>query len=58
VVPGDSFGLQPTRNSDGSTSYAAGERASRCVRLCFAVPEERLAEGVDRLADFISSRTG
>jgi aspartate aminotransferase len=58
VVPGDSFGLQPTWHADGTTTFAAGERAQRCVRLCFAVPEARLDEGVRRIAAFIRSRTG
>jgi aspartate aminotransferase len=57
VVPGDSFGLQPTLHGDGTTTFAAGERARRCVRLCFAVPEDRLREGVKRIAEFIQSRT-
>nr|MDQ3023153.1 hypothetical protein [bacterium] len=57
VVPGDSFGLQPTRHSDGSTTFAAGERSRRCVRLCFAVPEVRLREGVRRIASFIMARS-
>jgi aspartate aminotransferase len=57
VVPGDSFGLQPTRHADGTTTFAAGERAQRCVRLCFAVPEECLREGVKRIAQFIQART-
>jgi aspartate/methionine/tyrosine aminotransferase len=57
VVPGDSFGLQPTWHPDGTTTFAAGERAQRCVRLCFAVPEARLDEGVKRIAAFIRSRT-
>jgi arginine:pyruvate transaminase len=57
VVAGDSFGLQPTAHSDGTTSFASGERARRCVRLCFAVPEPRLREGVSRIAQFIRARS-
>jgi len=57
VVPGDSFGLQPTQQADGTLTFAAGERARRCVRLCFAVPEARMAEGVRRIAGFIKTKT-
>jgi aspartate aminotransferase len=58
VVPGDSFGLQPTHHADGTTTFAAGERSRRCVRLCFAVPEARLVEGVQRIAGFIRDVRG
>src|SRR5439155_10608750 len=48
VVPGSSFGLQPVANPGGGTSFTSGARAARCVRLCFALPEERLREGARR----------
>jgi aspartate aminotransferase len=57
VVPGSGFGLQPTFHEDGRVTFAPGERSARCVRLCFAVAEERLREGVKRMARFIASHT-
>jgi aspartate/methionine/tyrosine aminotransferase len=54
VVPGAGFGLQPSYSAEGRVSFAPGVHAARCFRLCFAVPEERLKLGVERLKGFIS----
>ena len=55
VVPGSGFGLHPEYLPGGRMRFAALPRASNCVRVCFAVPEDRLLEGVTRLAQFIRS---
>ncbi|MCH7472761.1 pyridoxal phosphate-dependent aminotransferase [bacterium] len=55
VVPGSGFGLVPEHTGKGDVSFAPNELASRCVRLCFAVPEERLRQGVERMVRFIAS---
>ena len=54
VVPGSGFGLQPHPNSDGYWTFTNNELASRCIRLCFALPAELLQEGVERIARFIA----
>jgi len=54
VVPGSGFGLVPKRDAQGRLSFTPNELARRCVRICFAVPEARLREGVARMASFIA----
>lgn len=54
VVPGSGFGLVPTRRGGGRLSFKPNEIASRCIRVCFAVPVEDLKEGLHRLTSFIT----
>ncbi|HUG44590.1 MAG TPA: pyridoxal phosphate-dependent aminotransferase [Acidobacteriota bacterium] len=56
VVPGRGFGLVPTTGEKGGLQFEASSMAERCVRLCFAVPEELLREGVSRFASFFLRR--
>jgi aspartate/methionine/tyrosine aminotransferase len=58
VVPGSGFGLQPLKPEADGPGFRPSELAARCIRLCFARPEQDLAEGVIRLAGFISSQRG
>jgi aspartate aminotransferase len=53
VVPGSGFGLVPQRIA-GGTTFVANERARRCVRICFAVAETELREGIARIAAFVA----
>jgi len=53
VVPGSGFGLVPTHDRSGGLAYSPGEVASRCVRVCFAIQESDLREGVTRLGRFV-----
>ena len=46
-------GASTTYHPDGSLSFSPGERSAHCVRLCFATAEDRLREGVRRIAEFI-----
>jgi aspartate/methionine/tyrosine aminotransferase len=55
VVPGSGFGLQPEVLSGGRLHFTPHSLANVCVRICFAVPEERLREGITRLAAFIAA---
>ena len=54
VVPGSGFGLQPQQLPDGRLQFKPHAMANSCVRLCFAVPEAQLREGVKRLGAFIA----
>ncbi len=54
VVPGSGFGLTPTVKPDGRWTFASNDLATRCIRLCFGLPAELLAEGVERMARFIA----
>lgn len=56
VVPGSGFGLQPQALAGGHLRFTPLAVANSCVRICFAVPEDRLREGVTRFASFISSQ--
>jgi aspartate/methionine/tyrosine aminotransferase len=58
VVPGSGFGLAPEYQPDGRVVFEPNDLARRCVRLCFGVPEELLAEGVKRMAAFIKRHGG
>ncbi len=53
VVPGSGFGLHPIDWVGGELRFNAAPRADRCVRICFAVPEEALREGIPRVAKFL-----
>ncbi len=53
VVPGSGFGLHPRSDPAGGVRFEAAPRADRCVRICFAVPEEALRKGIPRLAEFL-----
>ncbi len=55
IVPGAGFGLQPSYDASGRPSFAPGAHAASGFRLCFAVPEQRLRLGVERLRAFIAS---
>lgn len=55
VIPGSGFGLQPEELSGGRLHFTPHHLANVCVRICFAVPEHRLREGISRLAAFIAA---
>jgi aminotransferase len=57
VVPGNSFGLRLVE-AGGQPAFTASSLARRYVRLCFAVPEDRLRQGLKRLAAFYHDRAG
>ncbi len=57
VVPGRGFGLIPTTGEKGILQFDASPVADHCVRLCFAIPEDQLREGVARFAKFFLQRT-
>jgi len=54
VVPGSGFGLEVSSAPGEPLEFAPNDLASRCIRLCFGVPEELLLEGVKRIAAFIA----
>jgi aspartate aminotransferase len=56
VVPGSGFGLQPAPGAAG-TAYVPSALAARCIRLCFARPEQQLLAGVERIAAFIKRQS-
>jgi aspartate aminotransferase len=56
AVPGSGFGLQPHALAGGRLQFEPHAVANSCVRICFAVPEDQLREGVTRLASFIAAR--
>lgn len=56
VVPGSGFGLSPEYLPGGRVRFTPNPRAEACVRICFAVPEDQLREGITRLARFIAAR--
>ncbi len=58
VIPGSGFGLQPEVLAGGRLHFTPHNLADVCVRICFAVPEARLKEGVSRLAKFIAAHRG
>ena len=57
VVPGSGFGLQPA-TGPAATGYVPSALASRCIRLCYAAPADKLREGLRRLADFAKRHSG
>lgn len=54
VVPGSGFALVPDSDCHGRLSFTPHPGAASCIRFCFAVPEERLRGGLQRLASFIT----
>ncbi len=54
VVPGTGFSLRSRREADGRIITEASPRARTHIRLCFAVGEAELQEGIARLAAFVA----
>ncbi len=57
VVPGSGFSLRPERIAD-RVEFRPSPKGDRCVRVCFAVPEDRLRTGIPRLAEFLLRAAG
>lgn len=53
VVPGAAFGLHPDGPGPRGLRFDVGEEADRYVRVCFAVDEVTLENGLRRLAAFM-----
>jgi aspartate aminotransferase len=56
VVAGDGFGLQPHFENAREGFYPT-DLARRHIRLCFAVPEARLRQGLEGLVAFLRRKT-
>jgi len=52
IVPGSGFGQAPGDTDDGQPAFAPCELARRAVRVCFGIAEDKLVEGLKRLARF------
>lgn len=55
VVPGAAFGMQPRFSGPRGLQFDSCELADRHIRVCFAADADRLAEGLQRIAAFITT---